>query len=92
MITTRLTEGTDVLGAWSDTATQAQRNEVYEVLFALLDGTAPRRCHLTSDGQWFRATVTAEIALDGRWVDEGFEVHFIGRPSARNLDHSDRAG
>jgi hypothetical protein len=92
MTTTRLTAGADVLDAWSETATQAARNEVYEALFALLDGNAHRRYLLTCDGEWFRATVTADLALDGRYVDGGFEVLFIGRPSTRNLDHSDRAG
>jgi hypothetical protein len=36
----QLTAGMDVLDEWAETATQAERNHVYEALFALGDGSA----------------------------------------------------
>lgn len=38
----RLERGLDVLDSWSRTASQAQRNAVYHVLFAVLDGSVFR--------------------------------------------------
>jgi len=36
----QLTAGEDLLDEWAETATQAERNHVYEALFALGDGSA----------------------------------------------------
>ncbi|MEQ0565875.1 DUF6235 family protein [Amycolatopsis sp. NEAU-NG30] len=36
----QLTEGLEVLESWAETATQAERNSVYEALFAVGDGSA----------------------------------------------------
>jgi hypothetical protein len=77
----RLARGMDVLDSWSQTATQAARNSVYRVLFAVLDGSVFRR-YSTVDSyarsQEFFVYLHDDLVI-GIVLDDGsFTIGYIG--------------
>ena len=48
----RLELGLDVLGAWADGAGGRAKNEVYEALFAMVDGSLFRDYRIIDDFRW----------------------------------------
>ncbi|OLF10334.1 DUF6235 family protein [Actinophytocola xanthii] len=47
----RMETGLEVLEEWTQTASQSQKNAVYEALFAMLDGSLFRRYRIVDDFQ-----------------------------------------
>lgn len=47
----RLETGRDVLGEWSESARQSERNAIYKALFAMIEGTLFRTYRIVDDFQ-----------------------------------------
>jgi hypothetical protein len=77
----RLKRGVDVLDIWSRTATQATRNAVYRVLFAVQDGSVFRRYRTIDsylDPQEFCVYVHDDLVIGIRIDDGVFGIGYIG--------------
>ena len=63
----QLTAGVELLEDWAESATQAERNVVYEALFAVGDGSA-FLVRLSGRQMKRSTTATAPAILAGLWV------------------------
>lgn len=79
----RLTQDVDAIEGWASTATQAERNAVYEMLFALAD-SALLRTYALVDGEHAGAIsmmVRPDLAVSLVFPEPGtFAVAAIGDP------------
>ncbi|HEY0449912.1 DUF6235 family protein [Actinophytocola sp.] len=77
----RLERGLDILEAWSRTASQATRNAVYRVLFAVQDGSVFRR-YETVDSyalpHEFSVHLHDDLVIGIRLADQSFAIGYIG--------------
>ena len=77
----RMAHGQDVLDAWSEKATQPNRNAVYRLLFAVQDGSVFRRYDTIDDAGdlgfsvHLAGDVVVRITIDD---DEAFTIDHIG--------------
>lgn len=85
----RMETGLEVLEEWSNHASQAKKNAVYEALFAMLDGTLFRTYRIVDDFQ--RPSELYVIVKDDLTIKirvncfDSFGIVFVG-PCANVLD------
>lgn len=78
----RLTSGLRLLDEWSEAATQADRNAVYEVLFAVADKSIYESCdviHINAGAPQIMVIVNVDL-VTRIWLhdDETFGIAYIG--------------
>lgn len=78
----RLVEDGDVLDRWTEHASQAERNMVYDALFALVDDSAAKRYHLRAADGRYRIAVGLDLMVRGRLANDTFSVAAIDRWAA----------
>lgn len=83
----QLTAGLEVLECWADTASQAQRNVVYEALFAVGDGSAFLVYDIfgdPSDPGNFLIMVKPGLVMKVmvQRADSAFEIRYVGAVDA----------
>jgi len=79
----QLTAGLDILEGWADAATQAERNVVYEALFAVCDGSAFLVYDIfgdSADPGNFIVVVKTGLVLKVmvQRADSTFEIRYVG--------------
>lgn len=90
----RLETGLDILESWAETASQTQKNAVYEALFAMLDGALFRTYRVVDDFQ--RPSELFVIVKDDLVLKirincfDSFGVVHIGSPAASARLHRGR--
>ncbi|WET76183.1 DUF6235 family protein [Amycolatopsis sp. QT-25] len=89
----RLTAGLDVLEDWAVGATQAERNVVYETLFAIGDGSVSVARDVLGGPQDFsdvvvvvRRHLVLRIAIHS--AGASFEIRYVGAPDKETIDKS----
>jgi len=90
----QLTEGSELLEAWAESASQAERNVMYEALFAVGDGSAFLIYDIFGDPRDrsnFIVAVKPHLVLKVllRRADSSFEIRYLGAPDD---DFGDPAG
>lgn len=76
----RLAHGQDVLDTWSETASQSSRNAVYQLLFAVQDGSVFRQYRTDDDAPalGFSVHLTGDLVVRIRLDSEAFTIAYIG--------------
>lgn len=89
----RLDTGLQRLDAWAESASQVEKNALYEALFAVLNGTVFRRYRILNDLEHpneFFAVVREKLVVKIHFPDaESFGITYIGEPISppeRNAD------
>ncbi|WP_410589837.1 DUF6235 family protein [Amycolatopsis sp. lyj-23] len=93
----QLTEGSELLEAWAESASQAERNVMYEALFAVGDGSAFLIYDIFGDPRDrsnFIVSVKPNLVLKVllRRADSSFEIRYLGAPDDGRDDAAEAAG
>ncbi|WP_326943462.1 DUF6235 family protein [Amycolatopsis sp. NBC_00348] len=83
----QLIEGTELLDKWAESASQAQRNVMYEALFAVGDGSAFLIYDIfgdPGDRGIFVVAVRPDLVLKVllRRADSSFAIRYVGLPDS----------
>jgi Family of unknown function (DUF6235) len=81
----QLVEGIELLDEWAESASQADRNGIYEALFAIGDGSAFLIYDIFGDSrEWggFVVVVKPDLVLKVqlRRTDSAFAIRYVGAP------------
>jgi hypothetical protein len=89
----QLVEGLELLEEWAESASQAERNVIYEALFAIGDGSAFLIYDIFGDPR-DRSSLIVEVRPElvlkvlVRRADSSFEIRHVGAPDD-GRDHTD---
>ncbi|MFC5064265.1 DUF6235 family protein [Actinomycetospora atypica] len=75
----RLVGAEDAIDDFSDDATQADRNVVYEALFAIVDGSVEEQYDVRSEDGRYQIELGRDLEVRGGIDEESFSVESIDR-------------